>query len=241
VYLDPRDYPRTDTKRITYGWQGESNISKDDLVTASRSLLTVRLQRCKGVAAAYLVFEYNNSPEPEDRHSSPGIMDSCVPDDSSCIKLSSNETNVDVLLDGLTIGQIRDTIFTKTISSGAHLLETQKASFHNMTIRIELRKDEILNYRFELVPAGNENQTTAQVQVVKHPTSTLRCLTSASDYSVRLEGSDLYPPFELKDIPSGRYEMTISRGNLQRRTFIIIEEGQTLTIDLDTDSRFSIE
>jgi len=61
IYLDPHDYPNTDMKKLKHGWQGPSNVQRSSLITASPSLLTVRLQRFKGTATSYLVFENDES------------------------------------------------------------------------------------------------------------------------------------------------------------------------------------
>lgn len=74
VYLDPRDYPETDKQKLVHGWYGPSNVRKNDLATASPSLSTIRLQRFKGTATSYLVFENNESSETDSLIQKTGIQ-----------------------------------------------------------------------------------------------------------------------------------------------------------------------
>lgn len=149
------------------------------------------------------------------------------------IKLSSNEKQVEIYLDGERIGEITDLPFNKKIEAGDHQLMTRKEFYMPITIKFKLNSQEVYGYNFELKPAkGWIEEQPGQSSTVQ-ARGNLTVVTEFSDYKVFIEGVEKAPPFELKNMPAGKYRLRIVSTEGQNELEVTVDDGKTKYVDLD--------
>jgi hypothetical protein len=149
------------------------------------------------------------------------------------IKLTSNEKDVEIYLDGKLIGQISDLSFNKKIIAGDHQLMARKEFYMPITIKFKLNSQEVYGYNFELKPAkGWIEEQPGQASTVQ-ARGNLTVVTEFSDYKVFIEGIEKVPPFELKNMPAGIYKLKIVNSEQQNELEVTVDEGKTRYVDLD--------
>ena len=153
------------------------------------------------------------------------------------LKLTSNEQNVDIYVDGDLAGQIQEGPFNKKLPAGPHRIMARKSYFMPITIRASVEVKSVFAYRFELVEASGWTEAEPGVAKVVQARGNLTVVTERSDYVVYFEGVRKTPPFELKGIPAGLYELRIVRTGLDESITIEVNDGDTVFLDLD--ERFS--
>lgn len=149
------------------------------------------------------------------------------------IKLSSNEQAVEIYLDGERIGQITDLPFNKKIVAGDHQIMARKEFYMPITIKFKLNPQEVYGYNFELKPAkGWIEEQPGQASTVQ-ARGNLTIVTEFSDYKVFIEGVEKVPPFELKNMPAGKYKLRIVSAEGQNEIEVTVDDGKTKYVDLD--------
>ncbi len=148
------------------------------------------------------------------------------------IKLSSNEKDVAVYLDNELIGHIQGDAYAKKILSGSHNIMVKKQFFEPITIRINLKENDVLSYNFELVKAKSWKEEAPTESQIKQALGRLTVLTEDTDFRVYIDGQEKIPPFQLKNVPAGIYEIKIKKDTIEKFLKITISEDKEVVIDL---------
>lgn len=150
------------------------------------------------------------------------------------IKLTSNESNVDIYLDNEHIGVIKDGLpLNKKVITGNHTISAKKDFFMPNTIKIHIPAKEVFPHHFELVKAtGWLEQKPSESDIVQ-ATGTLTIATERSNLVVYIEGAKKIPTFFLDNVPAGIYNIRIVGENIDETIEIVIDDGEDVFIDLD--------
>jgi hypothetical protein len=149
------------------------------------------------------------------------------------IKLTSNEEDVEIYLDGVFIGLISNTSLNKKIPEGKHSLMAKKEFFMPTTIKFEISNNSIFPYNFELKTVKGWIEEEPGQSVTIQARGNLTVVTEKSDFMVFIEGIKKEPPFELKNMPAGKYNLKIKCSDFIKDIEIIVPDGKTEFIDLD--------
>lgn len=150
------------------------------------------------------------------------------------IKLTANESNVDIFLDGELKGQIhKEKPFVKRISIGSHLLTVKKKFFKTESIKLSLDENEVFVYNFELINSPGWKEDTPGHSKVIQAKGNLTILTEHNDYIVYVDGVKKIPPFALKNIAASNYEIKIVSPQGEKNISATVEDGENVIIDLD--------
>ncbi len=197
---------------------------KDDIVAIKEieSLATLRINTS---GAKYILEKYFEPPY--DIHSLECFKE------TGYLKLTSNESNVDVYIDDELVGQILDKPFNTKLSVGKHKIMVKKQFFMPNTINIEIKKKSVFSYNFELVKATGWLEDEAGQSQIVQATGNLTIVTTRNDLSVYIEGIKKIPPFELKNIASGIYSIKIVGPGINKTLTVTVEDNENEFIDLD--------
>ena len=180
------------------------------------------------VQAYWIVFKESDKPKE--------VVKEVVTEPTSFghIKLTSNEKEVEIYLDGEYLGKILGELpFNKKISTGNHQIMVRKEFYMPITIKFILKPEEVYAYNFELKPAkGWIEEQPGQATTIQ-ARGNLTVVTEFSDYKVFIEGVEKMPPFELKNMPAGKYKLVVKCNDFTKELDIIVEDGKTKYIDLD--------
>ena len=159
---------------------------------------------------------------------------SLVKTEYSYLKLTSNEKNVDIYINGRLVGQIQgEKPFNKKVDSGRHQIMAKKRFFRPLTIKIDLDAKEVFAYNFELIKAtGWQEEEPGEGKIIQAK-GNLTIVTERNDLKVFIDGVEKIPPFELKNIAAGIYELLIQRPRIKKSFSQTINDGENIFIDLD--------
>ena len=151
------------------------------------------------------------------------------------LKLTSNERNVDVYVDGKLKGQIPggEKPFNKKIRIGEYIIMVKKQFFSPNSIKINIDENEIVPYYFELVKATGGNELTATQSNIYQTKGNLTILTERNDLDVYIDGVKKIPPIQLTEIPAGFYTIRVKSNNLDENFRITVQDKETTIINLD--------
>ena len=151
------------------------------------------------------------------------------------IKLTSNESTVDVYIDGELKGQIPgdDKPFNKKITTGEHTIMVKKQFFSPNSIKVNISENEIIPYHFDLVKATGGNELTATQSNIYQTKGNFTILTERNDLTVYIDGVKKVPPTLLTDIPAGFYTITVKGPNIDDTFKITVKDKETTVLDLD--------
>lgn len=110
----------------------------------------------------------------------------------------------------------------------------KKQYFMPITIKLEIKDKEIFPYHFELKNVKGWIEDTPGQSTLVQARGSLSVVTEQSDYNVFIKGYEKIPPFELKDMPSGQYELRIIRNGIEKILTVTVGDNERKFIDLDT-------
>jgi hypothetical protein len=148
------------------------------------------------------------------------------------IKLTSNQKNVSIFLDGEYVGKITDKNFVYQLSKGMHTITAKKKLFGQNTIKIDMLEDDIVAHEFVLVNSGNSHENVGKSKIIQS-IGELRMITPRNDLSIYLDGIKRTLPLKLTNIASGKYNATIVGPGINYKIQFIIEENKATIIKLD--------
>jgi hypothetical protein len=149
------------------------------------------------------------------------------------LKLGSNEENVEIYIDGHHIGNISTGLLNKKVVSGSHTIMARKPYFMPATIKIDLKENDVFAFNFKLLKASGWIEDQAGEGSIIQAKGNLTVVTERNDYRVLIEGVEKIPPFELKNMPAGKYQLEVIRAGKSRKEIIIVNDGKTTLLDLD--------
>ena len=153
---------------------------------------------------------------------------------SGYVKFESNQSGVDLLVDGVLHGQItKGRPLNIKLPIGEHSFTARKEFFKPITISTVLREKDVFTYQFNLIKASEWVEDTPEVYNVRQASGSLKIVTSRSDLEVEIQGATKTPPFELSDVPAGSYDILVKGPNLRKTISIIVNENEEVFIDLD--------
>ena len=148
------------------------------------------------------------------------------------IRLTSNEKNVDIYVDGSKMGVISSRPVVAKLTEGVHRITAKKNLYGSKSIDVTIQADDAFAYHFDLKPSGNLAEQMGSGQIVQS-TGELVVLSSRNDLAVYFEGVKRIPPFKLPNIASGGYVLTIKGPGVNRQMPIEINPNRKLVINLD--------
>ena len=149
------------------------------------------------------------------------------------IRLTSNESDVNIYVDGKHLGKITDGPLSRKLLTGSHRIMAKKEYFMPITIKIKMKDKQIFPYHFELKKVQGWFETQPGQSTVVQARGTLTIVTEKSDYSVYIEGYEKIPPFELKDMPAGEYKLKIKCPDFTKYHTVTVKENELTFFDLD--------
>ncbi|WP_334061818.1 hypothetical protein [Alteromonas genovensis] len=166
-----------------------------------------------------------------DKHSL--IVQEQVTQGTGYVRLTSNQNNVDVFLNGALLGHITDDKpFVAELPTTKHVFTVKKQHYSSKTISVDLAKDDTFAYQFEMLPAGNmvESEGRSKVQQL---TGVLNVLTSRNDVKVIIEGKEFTAPFKLPNLAAGSYRIQVITPEFTKVLSITVEANTNNAIRLD--------
>jgi hypothetical protein len=154
---------------------------------------------------------------------------------SGFVKLTSNEDNVQIYVNGELFGTIKDkdTPFNFSLPLGQHRITAKKEFFREKSFNVKMGENELAEIEFEIKKAADWNQQKAQKAVVIQSVGELRALTTRTDLKVVIDGTTKTAPFVLKDVPSGEYKIQIIGDGIKKTITIQVDDGETEILNLD--------
>ena len=151
------------------------------------------------------------------------------------LNLTSNIQRLDVYLDDDFIGQISSGAFNKRIKTGDHLVMVKKRFYSPKTIKVNIYENAVFPYHFEMVKSTDwEFETESpEEELIPLAKGTITLGTERNDLMVYIEGIAKKPPFELKNIPAGVYELRIVGPGIDEIIGVVVDADRHSFIDLD--------
>jgi len=151
------------------------------------------------------------------------------------LNLTSNVQRLDVYLDDDFVGQISSGAFNKRIKTGDHLVMVKKRFYSPKTIKANIYENSVFSYHFEMVKSTDwEFETeTPEEELIPLAKGTITLGTERNDLMVYIEGIAKKPPFELKNIPAGVYELRIVGPGIDEIIGVVVDADKHSFIDLD--------
>jgi hypothetical protein len=150
------------------------------------------------------------------------------------IKLTSNQKDVEIYVNHELVGNIVDEKpFNKKLKIGDHTIMAKKEFFMPYTIETEILDKDIFQFHFELQNVKGWIEETPESKTIRQARGNLTLATEMNDYKVYIEGYEKIPPFELKNIPAGKYSVRIVRPGFERTITISVNDNEDKFVDLD--------
>ncbi|WP_299073551.1 PEGA domain-containing protein [uncultured Paraglaciecola sp.] len=148
------------------------------------------------------------------------------------LRLTANEENVNVILNGQEVGQISSNPFVGKVKEGKHTLMVRKPYFGTKTIQINVTENEAFAYHFDLIPSGNMDEMMGTGRIIQS-TGVLTVLTSRNDVSIFIDGAEKKPPFTLPAVASGKHKLVIKVNGKESIVLAEVLKDKSTVISLD--------
>lgn len=150
------------------------------------------------------------------------------------VKLTSNEKDVDIYIDGKLMGQIKDKLpFNKKVPAGECFIMAKKEYFLPANIKANIEKHGVFPYHFRLKRfKGYFEQAPGRTEIIE-ASGDLTVGTERSDLIVYIEGEKKIPPFTLEGLPAGIYNMKITGPNIKKKLTVTVNVNERAFVDLD--------
>lgn len=152
------------------------------------------------------------------------------------IRLTSNEDEVDVYIDGKLEGKIPggEIPFNKRVPTGVSEIMVKKDFFSPSSIRINLKENEIISYNFELVRATGGSELAPTESRIHQTRGNLTVVTERNDLIIFIDGDRRIPPVQFTDIPAGFYNIRVTDDSgLDDTIRVTVQDKRTTIVDLD--------
>ncbi len=158
------------------------------------------------------------------------------PNSFGYIKLNSSEPYVDIYINNELRGQIpKDEPFVKKLPAGSSLITARKEFFKPVSIRFKLYENDVFAYAFDLQRVSGYNEEPPGRAEIVQARGNLTVVTEQSNFKVLFEGQEKVPPFQLRDLPAGRYVLSVTRLGIKKTIVAIVNDKETCLIDLDKE------
>lgn len=155
---------------------------------------------------------------------------------SAYLKLTASEPFVDVYIDNELRGQIpKDEAFVKKLAVGQYQITARKEFFRPVTIRPKLFENDVFSYNFQLQRVAGWNEEPPGESNIVQARGNLTVGTEQSNFKVIFEGQTKIPPFQLRDIPAGVYQLIVVREGVKKTITAIVNDKETCLVDLDKE------
>lgn len=155
---------------------------------------------------------------------------------SGYLKLTASEPFVDVYIDNELRGQIpKDEPFVKKLPVGQYQITARKEFFRPVSIRFRLFENDVFSYHFPLQRVAGWNEEPPGESNIVQARGNLTVGTEQSNLKVIFEGQTKIPPFQLRDIPAGVYQLVVIREGVKKTITAIVNDKETCLVDLDRE------
>jgi hypothetical protein len=152
------------------------------------------------------------------------------------IKFTASEAYVDIYINNELRGQItKDEPFVKKLPAGNYLITARKEFFKPVSIKFNLYENDVFPYHFDLQRVSGYNEEPPGRSSIVQARGNLTVVTEKSNFKVMFEGQPKVPPFQLRDLPAGRYVLLVSRLGLEKTIVAIVNDKETCIVDLDKE------
>ena len=147
--------------------------------------------------------------------------------DFGYVKLTSNEQDVSIYVDNEFVGKIADGALNKKLPVGLHRIMAKKPFYRPITIKVTIEKDRVFSHVFQLLKAEGWSEPDVEGSTAQQARGDLSIVTERNDYKVYIEGVLKSPPFELRKMPAGVYDIRVVN--------ITLGVDDTLRVTVDED------